>query len=180
MIKGLYLLRQTGPADARQRVRLLGAGAILREVEAAADLLAQDFGIAADVFSVTSFSELSREARAIERDNRLNPGRPRQVSHVERLLHGNTAVIAASDYVRAVPDLIAPYVRAGLTVLGTDGFGRSDTRAALRRFFEVDRQHIALAALDRLARDGAIGPELVAHALAKYGIDAGAPAPWTI
>ena len=180
MIKGLYMLRQTGPTRAKARVRLVGAGAILREVEAAADLLAQDWGIAADVFSATSFSELAREARTIERDNRLNPGRPRQVSHVERLLAGDAPVIAATDYVRAVPDLIAPFVRAGLSVLGTDGFGRSDTRTALRRFFEVDRHHVALAALDRLARDGAIGADVVAAAIAKYGIDAGAPASWTV
>jgi pyruvate dehydrogenase E1 component len=180
VIKGLYLLRQTGASDAKARVRLLGAGAILREVEAAADLLAQDWGIAADVFSVTSFSELAREARTVERDNRLNPGRPRQISHVERLLAGDAPVITASDYVRAVPDLIAPYVRAGLTVLGTDGFGRSDTRTALRRFFEVDRYHVAIAALDRLARDGAITADVAAKAIAKYAIDTGAPAPWTV
>ncbi len=181
VIKGMYRLRDVTPAQTpKARVRLLGAGAILREVEAAAELLAADWGIAADVFSVTSFSELARDAQLIERANRLNPNADAQVSHVEHLLAGSAPVIAASDYVRAVPGLIAPYVKSGLTVLGTDGFGRSDTRGALRRFFEVDRHSIVVAVLDRLSREGSVGRESLAAALEKYTIDSAEPAPWTV
>jgi pyruvate dehydrogenase E1 component len=181
VIKGMYRLREVVPAkDTKARVRLLGSGAILREAEAAAELLAADWGIASDVFSVTSFSELARDAQTVERNNRFNATSELHQSHVARLLAGSAPVIAASDYVRAVPDLIAPYVKAGLTVLGTDGFGRSDTRGALRRFFEVDRHAIVIAALDRLSRDGAIGRETLTAAIKKYGIDSSAPAPWTV
>ena len=182
IIKGMYRLREVKPTRAPMaRVRLLGAGAILREVEAAAELLAADWAIVADVFSVTSFSELARDAQLIERANRLNPNaQDTQTSHVERLLAGSDPVIAACDYVRAVPGLIAPYVRSGLSVLGTDGFGRSDTRGALRRFFEVDRHSIVVAALERLSRDGLIGRQSLSQALEKYAIDSTAPAPWTV
>ena len=180
VIKGLYWLRAEGPSAARAKVRLVGAGAILREAEAAAKLLADDWGIASDVFSATSFSELARDARDTERRNRLNPGAIRETSHVETLLAGSDPVVAASDYVRAVPNLIAPFIQARFTSLGTDGFGRSDTRDALRRFFEVDRHHIALAALDSLAQEGKIEREVLAAAITKYGINRNSPAPWTV
>jgi pyruvate dehydrogenase E1 component len=190
-------------SDSSARVRLLGSGTILREVLAAAELLADDWSVASDVFSVTSFSELARDARDVERWNRLHPESEPRRSHVEALLgapgsagnRSNAAsgsssvprsasmrpapVVAATDYVRAYPQLIAPYVDARFVALGTDGFGRSDTRAALRGFFEVDRHQIALAALDALARDGVIGKSVVAAAIARYGIDPETPPSWT-
>ncbi|MGN5478185.1 transketolase-like TK C-terminal-containing protein [Cupriavidus basilensis] len=129
-------------------MRLVGSGAILREVIAAADLLSQDWNIEAEIWSATSFSELAREAREVERWNRLNPQEEPRQSHVACALSGESPVIVATDYVRAWPQLVAPYVDARLTVLGTDGFRRSDTRSALRSFFEVDRHHVVLAALE--------------------------------
>ncbi|MEO1330134.1 MAG: alpha-ketoglutarate dehydrogenase [Pseudomonadota bacterium] len=180
VIRGLHRLSEAAPNAPKARVRLLGAGAILREVEAAATMLADDWGVAAEVFSATSFSELEREARAVERRNRLNPKAEPERAHLERLLPGTDPVIAATDYVRAVPHMIAPYLDAPFTALGTDGFGRSDTRAALRAFFEVDRRHIVLAALDRLARQSRIERRTLAEALERYGVDAEAPAPWTV
>jgi pyruvate dehydrogenase E1 component len=148
ILHGLYLVRPSGKGGAR--VRLLGSGTILREALAAAEMLEADFGVGADVYSVTSFTELRREAMAIERNRRL--GNVRGAAWVEQLLPGNgTPIVAATDYVSALPDLIRPWVRDRMISLGTDGFGRSDTRAALRQFFEVDRHAIlqaALAAID--------------------------------
>jgi pyruvate dehydrogenase E1 component len=144
ILRGMYLARPSGKGAAR--VRLLGSGTILREALAAAELLENDFGVGADVYSVTSFTELRREAMAIERGRRLSDASG--AAWIEQLLPGNgTPIVAASDYVAALPDLIRPWIRDRYVVLGTDGFGRSDTRAALRRFFEVDRQAIAVAAL---------------------------------
>jgi pyruvate dehydrogenase E1 component len=157
-------------------VRLVGSGTILREVIAAAELLAADWNVASDVFSATSFSELAREAREVERWNRLRPGSKARVSHVAELLDGDAPVVAATDYVRAYPQLIAAYVDAPLVALGTDGFGRSDTRAALRRFFEIDRHQIVLAALDMLA--GTLGRETLAAAIERYGIETDRPPSW--
>jgi pyruvate dehydrogenase E1 component len=159
-------------------VRLLGSGAILREVIAAAELLSADWGIACDVFSVTSFSELAREAREAERWNRLHPMQAPRATHLSGMIGGDAPVVAATDYVRAYPQLIAPYVDARYVALGTDGFGRSDTRAALRGFFEVDRHSIALAAIDALVRGGRIEPQIAADAIARYGIDTESEPPW--
>jgi pyruvate dehydrogenase E1 component len=186
VIRGMYLLERhvpagmtPGPAAGVPRARLLGAGAILREVQAAARLLADDWGVEAEVWSVTSFSELAREAREVERWNRLHPAQPPRASHVQRCLDGSAPVIAATDYVRAVPQLVASYLHGRRFVaLGTDGFGRSDTRAALRRFFEVDRQHVALAALQALADDGLLPREMLAGAIARYGLDAEVAPGW--
>jgi pyruvate dehydrogenase E1 component len=169
ILHGMYLVRPSGKGAAR--VRLLGSGTILREALAAAELLENDFGVGADVYSVTSFTELRREALALERQRRL--GNASGAAWVEQLLPANgTPVVAASDYVSALPDLIRPWVRDRYVVLGTDGFGRSDTRAALRRFFEVDRYAIALTALSSIdatmARDAGV----------RYGIDAGSAPPW--
>jgi pyruvate dehydrogenase E1 component len=177
VIRGLYPLARRAPERPRGRVRLLGSGAILREVLAAADLLAQDWGVESDVFSATSFAELSREAREAERASRLHPEDPPRRSHIEALLAGPDPVVAATDYVRAYPQLVAPYVEARFVVLGTDGFGRSDTRAALRDFFEVDRRHVALAALDALAREGRLERAVLGEALRRYGIDPGRASP---
>ncbi|GJE49670.1 Pyruvate dehydrogenase E1 component [Methylobacterium tardum] len=178
ILKGMY--RLSGPEAGSAAVRLLGSGAILPEVIAAAALLAHDFGIAAEVFSVTSFSELARDAREAERQAMLNPETEAPVSHVAALLPGTAPIVAASDYVRAYPQLIASYVGARFVALGTDGFGRSDTRSALRRFFEVDRQHVVIAALHALAETGTVPRTTVADAIRRYEIDADAPAPWTV
>jgi pyruvate dehydrogenase E1 component len=178
VIAGLYRCAERRPDGAVAHVRLVGSGAILRESLAAASLLAEDWGVASDVFSATSFAELARDARTVERWNRLHPEAEPHRSHVETLLPGTAPVVAATDYVRAYPQTIAPYVRGRYVTLGTDGFGRSDTRPALRRFFEVDRHHIAVAALDALARDGSLPADLVAKAIATYGVDCDAAPSW--
>ena len=180
IVAGLYRFAERAVEEAVATVRLAGSGAILREALAAAELLANDWQVASDVYSATSFAEVAREAREVERWNRLHPAREPRRSHVEMLLAGTAPVIAATDYVRAYPDLIAPFVGARYVTLGTDGFGRSDTRAALRRFFEVDARHIALAALQALAQDGTIPAARVAEAIARYGIDPDAPASWNV
>jgi pyruvate dehydrogenase E1 component len=157
VLKGLYLFQ---PATGAAQVRLVGSGSILREAIAPADLLQQDFHIAAEVWSATSFSELQREAVAVERANCADPGQQRRRSHVDTCLSGMLPVVAASDYVRAWPQLVAPHIDARLKVLGTDGFGRSDTREALRNYFEVSRHHIVLAAVEALVQQGQVSAEL--------------------
>jgi pyruvate dehydrogenase E1 component len=171
IVKGMYLFRSaegTGP-----RVQLLGCGAILREVIAGADLLERDFGIKADVWSVTSFTELAREAQAAERWNLLHPQEEPRISHLEYSLRGREGpVVAATDYIRMFAEQIRPYVPAAhYRVLGTDGFGRSDYRRRLRHHFEVDRHWVALVALDGLARDQKLPRAKVAEAIKRYGID---------
>jgi pyruvate dehydrogenase E1 component len=168
VVRGLY--RVAGAPGAQ--VRLLGSGPLLAEVRAAADLLLADWGVAAEVFSATSYAELEREARAAERAARLHPLAPAAPTQLTRLLPGATPIVAASDWVRAWPGLIAPHLEARMTILGTDGFGRSDTRAALRGFFEIDRRQIVLAALRML------DPARAAEAIVRYGIDVAAGAPW--
>lgn len=160
IIKGMYRLE--GADDAQ--VRLLGSGTLVREVQAAAQLLADDWHVTSAVFSVTSYSELARDAREVERWNRLHPQAPARISHMTECLPKGAPVVAVSDYVRAVPQMIASYLDCGYTVLGTDGFGRSDTRAALRDFFEVDRYHIVLAALT------ALDARMCQQAIEKYGL----------
>ncbi len=179
IMRGMYCHVRVPADNPAAAVRLLGSGAILREVIAAAGHLASDWNISCEVWSVTSFSELAREAALVARWNRLHPAHTATRSHLEQHLGGDTPIVAASDYVRAYPQLIAPYLTASFTVLGTDGFGRSDTRAALRRFFEVDRQHIAVAALDALARAGKIDRGTVARAIEHYAIETELSAPWT-
>jgi pyruvate dehydrogenase E1 component len=153
-------------------VHLLGSGSILREALRAQTLLADKFDVAADVWSVTSYKELRRDALECERWNRLHPTAEGKRSHLEKLLAGEKGVfVAASDYMKAVPEMIGRWVPGGLTVLGTDGFGRSDTREALRRHFEIDAECMAVAALDQLARRGQIKPERVAKAIKELGID---------
>jgi pyruvate dehydrogenase E1 component len=180
IIKGMYRLRSaTRDGEGGLRVQLLGSGAILREVLAAADLLQQDWNVAADVWSVTSFTELRREGMDVDRWNRLHPDAEMRRTHVEKCLAPTAGpVIAATDYMRTVGDLIRNWVPRRYTVLGTDGFGRSDTRAALRDFFEVDRRHISVAALQALADEGGIERKLVAQAIEKCGIDASRGNPW--
>ena len=168
IIKGMYRLE--GADDAQ--VRLLGSGTLVREAQAAAQLLADDWQVTSAVFSVTSYSELARDAREVERWNRLHPQDPARISHLAECLPKGAPVVAVSDYVRAVPQMIASYLDSRYTVLGTDGFGRSDTRAALRDFFEVDRYHIVLAALTAL--DTRMGQQ----AIEKYGLQAERDPSW--
>ncbi len=177
IIKGLYPVARFGAEEAPQ-VRLLGSGSILNEVLAAGEILA-DMGLSAEVYSATSYSELARDAAEVERQNRYAPGTPR-LSHVEAMLPGDSPVVAASDYVRALPAMIAPYVRARFVTLGTDGFGRSDQRHVLRDFFEVDRQHVALAAIEALVRDGHCDAALLTQALERFGKTEAPAAPWTM
>jgi pyruvate dehydrogenase E1 component len=179
IVRGMYRLSATSASGEPARVRLLGSGAILREVIAAAEMLRDDWRVTSEVWSVTSFSELAREARDVERANRLQPSRSLATSHVERCLPGRAPVVAATDYVRAYPQLIASYIEPRLVALGTDGFGRSDTRTALRGFFEIDRRHVAVAALRALAQQGSVSQSTVANAIEKYGIDARLEAPWS-
>ena len=177
IVKGLYqFARNDEQTDTR--VRLIGSGTILMEVIAAAEILQSEFGIASDIYSATSFTELAREAAEVDRTNRLSASQNPAQSHVEKLLEGDTPIIAASDYVRAFPQQIAPYIGAKMTVLGTDGFGRSANRKALRRFFEVDRQHIALAAIESLVRNGTLDHDVMIKAIESLGIDPQSAAPW--
>jgi pyruvate dehydrogenase E1 component len=179
IINGMYRYKHWQADNSSISARLLGSGAILCEVIAAAALLAQDWNVSSEVHSVTSFSELAREAAEVQRWNRQHPLDPPRASHVERHLQGAELVVATTDYVRAYPQLIAPYLRCRFVTLGTDGFGRSDTRLALRRFFEVDRHSVVLATLHALARDGHIPTQTVAQAIQRYGIDTQSEAPWT-
>ncbi|MBM4203423.1 MAG: pyruvate dehydrogenase (acetyl-transferring), homodimeric type [Gammaproteobacteria bacterium] len=174
--KGMYLLRQTG-TDARLRVRLLGSGTILREVEAAADLLHSRWGIGADVFSVTSYNELAREAHDVGRWNLLHPEQTPRVSHVQQLLSGSKPVISSSDYMRSVADQIRSAIAADYHVLGTDGFGRSDRRDRLRDFFEIDRRYVALAALNALVQQQSLSVEVAVQARTEFAIDPDKPNP---
>jgi pyruvate dehydrogenase E1 component len=178
VIRGMYRFWTREVEAAPGKVRLLGSGAILREVIAASELLVQDWQVSSEVWSVTSFSELAREAREFERWNRLHPQEAPRRSYVCACLDGAAPIVAATDYVRAYPQLIASYVDARFIALGTDGFGRSDTRVVLRRFFEVDRHHIVLAALQALAEEGSVPRELLGRAIEQYAIDSNALASW--
>jgi len=178
IVKGLYRVHEATGAPAT--VRLVGSGAIVREAISAAGLLSQDWQVSADVWSATSFTELARDARDTERWNRLHPQTVCKRSYVSQCLGEQTPIIAATDYVCAYPQLIAPFVKAPYVALGTDGFGRSDTRASLRRFFEVDRYHIAVAALHTLAQRDELPAATVSAAIERYKLDPDAPAPWTV
>jgi len=183
IIKGLYCLQEgTRPKGKKKapRAQLLGCGTILREAIAAAELLKGDFGVVADVWSVTSFNELARDGQAVERWNRLHPEDAPRQSYVVQCLQGTEGpVIAATDYMKAFAEKIHAFVPRRYSVLGTDGFGRSDSREALRRHFEVDRYHIAVAALKALADDGEVPVKTVSKAIKKYGINPDKPNPVT-
>jgi len=188
IIRGMYLLRESGNGNGesgkskskskKPHVQLLGSGTILREVMAAAELLEKEFGVSADIWSCPSFTELRRDGFDAERHNRLNPEKPQRKAYVTELLEGRAGpAIAATDYVRGFADQIRAFVPMRYTVLGTDGFGRSDTRANLRRFFEVDRFHIAHAAICALAEEGVMNAKDVARAIKEFGINADKPNP---
>ncbi|WP_269532065.1 pyruvate dehydrogenase (acetyl-transferring), homodimeric type [Chitinimonas sp. BJYL2] len=179
IIKGMYLLKAGGKGDTR--VQLMGSGTILNEVIAAAKLLKDDWGVEADIWSCPSFTELARDGMAAERHNLLNPTAEPQVPYVTQQLQGTQGpIVVATDYMRLFAEQIRAYVPRRYTVLGTDGFGRSDTREQLRTFFEVNRYYVTVAALKSLADEGKLDRKKVAEAIAKYGVDAAKPAPWTV
>jgi len=178
IINGMYKLREAGKGT--HTVQLFGSGTILRQVEQAADMLANDYDVAADIWSVTSFSELRREGLDADRWNNRHPGEDQRVPFVAQCLDGAEGpFIAATDYMRLVPDQIREWVPGHYAVLGTDGFGRSDGRRALREFFEVNAANIVLATLNALADDGKIEQSVVAEAITKLGIDPDKPNPVT-
>ncbi|WP_458237202.1 transketolase-like TK C-terminal-containing protein, partial [Pseudomonas sp. P5_A2_2] len=170
--KGMYLLEED-TREAAHHVQLMGSGTILREVREAAKILREEFNVGADVWSVTSFNELRRDGLAVERTNRLHPGQKPKLSYVEECLNGRKGpVIASTDYMKLFAEQIRQWVPSKeFKVLGTDGFGRSDSRKKLRHFFEVDRHFVVLAALEALADRGDIEPKVVAEAIAKFGIN---------
>jgi pyruvate dehydrogenase E1 component len=179
ILKGMYLLRESKTKN-KSRVQLLGSGTILREVEAAAELLEKDWHVAADVWSATSFTELRRDGLAADRWNLLHPESKPRVSYVTSVLKEKAGpVVAASDYMKTFADQIRPFIPTGRVyrVLGTDGFGRSDSRAKLRHFFEVNRYFVAIAALKALADSGEGKAKTVAEAMKKYRIDPEKPDP---
>jgi pyruvate dehydrogenase E1 component len=181
ILKGMYLFREARGEQRDATVQLLGSGTILREVIAAADLLEQDWGVAAAVWSCPSFTELRREGMEVERWNLLHPEEPQRKTYVEQRLEGRAGpAVAATDYMRTFADQIRPFVKRTYKVLGTDGFGRSDFRKQLRKFFEVDRHYVAVAALKALAEDGNVPASKVTDAIRKYGIDTNKPCPWLV
>jgi pyruvate dehydrogenase E1 component len=184
IIKGMYLLKKGAVSDGKQaapRVQLLGSGTIFREVIAAAELLKSDWGVDADLWGCPSFNELAREGNDLARWNLLNPTEKPKLSHVEQCLNDTRGpIIAATDYVRQYAEQIRPFINRRYVTLGTDGYGRSDTREKLRHFFEVDRRWVALSALKALADDGVIERSKVSEAIAKYGIDVNKPNPMTV
>jgi len=179
ILRGMYRF-STAKGDG-VRAQLMGSGTILREVIAAAELLRDDWGVQADVWSVTSFNLLKRDGDEAHRWNMLHPLAHPTVPFITKQLAGSEGpVIAATDYLRAYADQVRAYIPGDYVVLGTDGYGRSDTRAKLRQFFEVNRYYIVLATLKALSDRGEVPVHQVADAIARYGIDAEKPSPWTV
>jgi pyruvate dehydrogenase E1 component len=181
ILRGMYLFREG--SKKKQRVQLMGSGTILREVIAAGELLESDWGIAADIWSASSMTELRRDGLTIDRWNMLHPEAKPRVPYVTECLEKRAGpVVAATDYVKTYADQIRPYVPRDRVyrVLGTDGYGRSDSRAKLRHLFEVNRYFIAIAALKALAEEGGAKPKDVAAAIKKYGVDPEKPDPTTV
>jgi pyruvate dehydrogenase E1 component len=170
IIKGMYLF--SGGGNKKKKVQLLGSGTIFREVIQAAEILAEEWNVDADVWSCTSFNELMRDAQEVERWNRFHPLETAKVPYITQLLEGRRGpAIAATDYIKAYSSQVTPWVPMPYTTLGTDGFGRSDTRAQLRKHFEVNCYHIVVAALKALADEGSIAAEKVAEAIEKYDLN---------
>jgi pyruvate dehydrogenase E1 component len=179
ILKGMYLFRE-GEAG-KPRAQLMGCGSILREVIAGADLLARDFGVSADIWSAPGINQLRREGEDVERWNLLHPEQERRVSYLESCLKDREGpVIAATDYKKTFADQLRPFIPKRLIALGTDGFGRSDTRTKLRWHFEVDRHYVAVAALKALADEGTVPRSKVGEAMKQYGIDPEKPNPATV
>jgi pyruvate dehydrogenase E1 component len=180
IVKGMYRYSEDKAGKEEAKVQLFGSGTILREVIAAAEQLKKDWGVSADVWSVTSYNELAREARDCERWNMLNPEKKARISYIEQQLQAcEGPVISSSDYVRNVAEQIRNFVPSTYTVLGTDGFGRSDTRKQLRKHFEVNSNYVTLAALKTLADEGTIPASRVKEAIKKYHISIRKPNPLT-
>ena len=180
IINGMYLLKQTKAKKGQAKVQLFGSGTILREVIEAAEMLEKDWNVAADIWSITSYNELAREARDCERWNMLNPEKESRISYVEKCLKDREGpVISSSDYIRSVAEQVRNFVPMTYTVLGTDGFGRSDTREQLRKHFEVNSNYVTLAAIKTLADEGKFEASNVNDAIKKYGIDVNKPNPIT-
>lgn len=178
ILKGLYKFRPARDPQGKMRLHLFGSGVIIRSALRAQEILDQEFGIQADVWSVTSYNQLRREALDCERWNLLHPGQPAQIPYITQILAKEPwPIVAVSDNMKAIPDQIARFVHGGFTSLGTDGFGRSEDRKDLRRHFEVDAECVALAALGTLARQGKIAPNVVADAMKRWGIDPNKPNP---
>ena len=177
ILRGLYRFR-SGPAGKELKVHLFGSGPLMREALRAQEILARRFGVSADVWSVTSYKRLRSEAIEAQRRNMLHPTAEPVKSYLESVLEKEQGpFVAVSDYMRSVPDQISPWVPGGLTTLGTDGFGRSDTRPVLRRFFEVDAEMIAVASLYALSRRGLVPPAAVQKAISDLEIDPDKPHP---
>ncbi|MDY3562497.1 pyruvate dehydrogenase (acetyl-transferring), homodimeric type [Gemmata sp. JC673] len=181
IIKGLYPVKTVRPEGAKLEVQLLGSGVILNEALRAQGILAEKYGVASTVYSATSYQMLRKDAIECERHNRLHPDTTKKTPHVTQVL-GNTKgpIVATSDYMRALPETVAPYLNGRLLALGTDGFGRSETRKALRRFFEVDAENVVVAALYSLFQQGQLDPGTVKKAVAELGISPDSPHPWTV
>ena len=177
ILKGMYLLKEFNNKG-KIKIQLLGCGAILREILAAAEVLSKDYDIDSDVWSVTSFNELRRDGMEIERKNLLNPGKKPEKSYVQKCLGKRDGpIIAASDYIRTYADQIRPYLSKPFYSFGTDGYGRSDSRKKLRKFFEVDKDHIVAYALSALAKEQLIPSKQAEKAMKKYNIDKNKPIP---
>ncbi|RUA06969.1 MAG: pyruvate dehydrogenase (acetyl-transferring), homodimeric type, partial [Gammaproteobacteria bacterium] len=177
IIKGIYRLKEVGAGD--KEVQLMGSGTILREVEKAAQMLADDWGVKSNVWSVTSFNELTREAQAIDRENRFS-ATPKVPYITQCLANTKGPVVATTDYMRNYAEQVRKYIPGRYEVLGTDGFGRSDSRAALRDFFEVNANYVTITALKALVDEGEMDASIVAEAVAKYGVDISKPNPMTV
>jgi pyruvate dehydrogenase E1 component len=167
-------------ADRRHRATVLFSGSAWQAAAQARRLLAEEWGVDVDLWSVTSYKSLREDAISVERWNRLHPGGPGRVPYVtERLSGSQGPIVAVTDFMRTVPDQVSRWMPRHFTSLGTDGFGRSDTRDVLRRFFEVDAGHVVVSVLHGLAADGTVPAEVVARAIDRYGIDPGTPDPWS-
>ncbi len=181
IIKGLYPFKTVRPDGAKHEVQLLGSGVILNEALRAQAILAEKYGIASTVYSATSYTQLKRDAIACERFNRLHPDQPAKEPYVRQVLAKTAGpIVATSDYMRALPELVGPYLDNRLLALGADGFGRSETRKALRRFFEIDAENVVVAALTALANRGEWGRDAVKQAIADLGLNPDRPDPWTV
>ncbi|MFO0847525.1 MAG: pyruvate dehydrogenase (acetyl-transferring), homodimeric type [Gemmataceae bacterium] len=181
IVRGLYPVKTVRPDGAKLEVQLLGSGVILREALRAQQILADKYKIASTVYSATSYQMLRRDAIECERHNRLHPTAEGKLPYVQKVLGGTKGpIVATSDYLRTLPEQVAPYLGGRLLALGTDGFGRSETRAALRRFFEVDAEHVAVAALYALAERKELDRKAVEQAIKDFGLNPAAPPPWTV
>ena len=180
IVRGLYPLKHS-TAKHKLRVQLMGSGTIMREVEAAAEILERQYKVAADIWSVTSINELARDGQRISRRNMMNPAAEPDVPYVTQCFAETEGpIIAATDYIRAHTNQLREFMPRSFTVLGTDGYGRSDTRAQLREFFEVDRRYIVLAAMTSLVEAGEVKREVIAKVMSDLGIDPSKPDPMTV